>query len=117
MRHRFFVNLKTTIQQTTIVIYEAPLNDPHDSFIKAGLGEPGQMASFLKAYLLTSLTAAVDWTSLEVKSTDFLDEQLHHRHADLLFSARFGEKPIFFHLLFEHQKSVDSCTTWPCASR
>ncbi len=87
---------------------EAPLNNPHDSFIKAGLGEPGQMASFLKAYLPTSLTGAVDWTSLEAKSTDFLDEQLHHRHADLLFSARFGEKPIFFHLLFEHQKSVDS---------
>lgn len=86
---------------------ESPLNNPHDAFVKTGLGEPRQMASFLQAYLPSELAAAVDWTSLEARSTDFLDEQLHRRHADLLFAARFDGKPIFFHLLFEHQKSAD----------
>jgi predicted transposase YdaD len=86
---------------------DAPLHNPHDAFIKAGLGEPGRMADFLRAYLPAALTRAVDWTSLQAVDKDFLDEQLHRRHADLLFTARFAGKPLFFHLLFEHQKSVD----------
>ncbi|MCH8476233.1 MAG: Rpn family recombination-promoting nuclease/putative transposase, partial [Opitutales bacterium] len=87
---------------------ETLLHNPHDAFIKAGLGEPRQMASFLKAYLPSGLASSVDWSSLEVQSTSFLDEQLHHRHVDLLFAARFSDKPLFFHLLFEHQKSLDA---------
>lgn len=86
---------------------DAPLNNPHDAFIKASLGEPRQMAGFLSAYLPPALTVGIDWSSLQSEPTDFLDEQLHHRHADLLFSACFQEKPVFFHLLFEHQKSKD----------
>lgn len=87
---------------------EIPLNNPHDAFIKSGLGKPDRMASFLRSYLSPILTTDVDWSSLELEPTDFLDEQLHRRHADLLFSARFSGKPIFFQILFEHQRSNDN---------
>lgn len=86
---------------------EAPLNNPHDAFIKSSLGSPERMAPFLQAYLPPALVAAVDWSSLQPAQKAFLDEQLHERHADLVFTARFHGKPLFFHLLFEHQKSVD----------
>jgi predicted transposase/invertase (TIGR01784 family) len=85
-----------------------PLHNPHDAFVKAGLGEPHQMADFLRAYLPTALTTAVDWKSLQRVESEFLDEELHQRHADLLFRARFRQDtPVYFHLLFEHQKTVD----------
>jgi predicted transposase/invertase (TIGR01784 family) len=86
---------------------ESALHNPHDAFIKAGLGKPGQMAAFLQAYLPPALTVAVDWSSLQPMDKGFLDEALHHRHADLLFTARFHGKPVFFQILFEHQKTVD----------
>ena len=44
---------------------EASLHNPHDAFIKVGLGKPRQMAAFLQAYLPPPLTAAVDWSSLQ----------------------------------------------------
>jgi predicted transposase/invertase (TIGR01784 family) len=86
---------------------DAPLNNPHDAFIKSSLGTPERMASFLQAYLPSALAASVDWSSLQPAEKAFLDEQLHERHADLIFTARFRGKPLFFHLLFEHQKTVD----------
>ncbi|MGF1531420.1 MAG: Rpn family recombination-promoting nuclease/putative transposase [Puniceicoccaceae bacterium] len=86
---------------------DAPLNNPHDAFIKSGLGDPRRMSVFLKAYLPSELTEGIDWLSLQPENTNFLDEQLHHRHADLLFSVRLLQKPIFVHLLFEHQRFPD----------
>jgi predicted transposase YdaD len=51
----------------------------------------------------------VDWGSLQLHPSSFVDEELRGHHADLLFSVRCEGLPAYVYVLFEHQSTSDRC--------
>lgn len=80
-------------------------NMRHDGLFKAVFGHPEYAAAALRGLMPRELADAVDWTSLEMVSGSYVDENLAGLHNDLVFSARLGEDTIFF--IFEHQSTND----------
>ena len=54
------------------------------------------------------LSARLDWSSLELEPSSFVDEQLRGRQADLLFKVDCAGHAAFLYLLFEHQSTSDA---------
>ena len=50
----------------------------------------------------------MDWGSLELQASSFVDEQLHGREADLLFRVGCAGRSAFLYVLFEHQSTSDA---------
>lgn len=81
---------------------------PHDTLFKAMFGTPEAAAGLLRAVLPVQLVANIDWGSLTVENTTFIDPNLAEHRSDLVCRARFvdgGEAVLY--VLVEHQSSVD----------
>ena len=83
------------------------LHQPSDKLVKSTFADPLNAAGFFEAHLEPSVAAQIDWRSLRLENTSFIDEELVGSESDLLFTAqaRFGEA--FLYLLFEHQSRED----------
>jgi predicted transposase YdaD len=70
----------------------------------------------LRLVLPPPLVARINWSTLVLCPSSFIDEVLTERHGDLLFTALVDGHPVFF-LLVEHQSTVEvlmgfgSCAT------
>jgi len=80
---------------------------PHDALFKFIFSQTDHAKSALRQALPAALSAAIDWSTLTLESTSFVDEALKDKHCDLLFSVMLDGKPIYLYLLFEHQSPVD----------
>ena len=83
------------------------MHQPHDKLFKAGFSDPETTARFLRSQLPPALTAAIDWSSLRLEPSSFIDSHFRQSESDLLFHARAGEQAIAIYLLFEHQTTED----------
>jgi predicted transposase/invertase (TIGR01784 family) len=82
---------------------------PHDALFKSAFGKPEIARSELEHMLPSALRAQLDLRELDVVPGSFVDEELRHAHADLLYrtrAARGGDALVYF--LFEHQSSFDA---------
>jgi predicted transposase/invertase (TIGR01784 family) len=84
----------------------------HDSLFKRAFSVPANAAGELRSVLPTELVAKIDLTSLEVVPASFVDAELSHRHADLLFTAAIAGQPSHRYFLFEHQSEPDTLMPW-----
>lgn len=84
------------------------MSSPHDALFKHVFSQPEHAASELRAVLPARLSARLDWSSLELEPSSFVDEQLRGRQADLLFRIGCAGRSAFLYLLFEHQSTTDA---------
>lgn len=82
----------------------------HDALFRFVFGEPEQMGELLRSNLPAPVATAIDWATLRRVDGAFVDEELKGRHADLLFEARLGGRPLLLYVLVEHKSGDDSFT-------
>ena len=61
------------------------------------------------AYLPAALAERLDWSTLKLAETSFVDEALQESESDLLYTIQVAEtaEPAYLYLLFEHQSKPD----------
>jgi len=86
---------------------EEPIHHPNDKLLKATFSNTDNARAFFQSHLPSELAYAVDWTSLTLESSTFVDPQFAASESDLLFSLKLHQSEAFLYLLFEHQSSED----------
>ncbi len=84
-----------------------PAAHTHDGFFKSVFSQPEHATAFFKSHLPTDVSAKIDWSSLILKSGNFVKTSLQQVHSDLLFSVFIGDRETLLYLLFEHQSTPD----------
>src|SRR5947209_13966646 len=80
---------------------------PHDALFKATFSKLRHARALLRAALPQALAKAASWSTLRLIPGSFVNEALRARHTDLLFSVRMRRRPVYLHLLFEHQSTAE----------
>ncbi len=82
---------------------------PHDKLFRAVFADPHEAESFLRVHLPPALVQRLDWTSLALVETSFVDAALEESESDLLYTVQVQEtaQAAHLYLLFEHQSSPD----------
>ena len=86
--------------------------DQHANLFRSTFSDPLQAKGLLRNFLPAVLVAAIDWDSLELHDTEFLDQELRRSTVDLLFSVNIAGKPALIYLLLEHKSHQDPLTAW-----
>jgi predicted transposase YdaD len=82
---------------------------PHDALFKTAFGQPEIARGELEHLLPAIVRAQLDLSTLEVCPGSFVDEELRHAHADLLYVVRTTtDRDALVYVLFEHQSSFDA---------
>jgi predicted transposase/invertase (TIGR01784 family) len=80
---------------------------PHDAFVRATFSQPEHARGELMHLLPGALSARLDWSTLTLAPSSFVDEGLEDSQSDLLFTIELDGRPAFLYLLFEHQSTAD----------
>ncbi len=80
---------------------------PHDGLFKKTFGDPQHAVGELKTLLPERIAQRIDWSTLRIESTIFVDENLLESRSDLLYTVNLDGKPVFLYVLFEHQSTED----------
>jgi addiction module HigA family antidote len=88
---------------------EAIAHQPHDKLIKAVFLDRAEAESFFKAYLPKSIIKDLDWETLRLEGSRFIDEELKGTESDLLYRIKQinSVDEIFLYLLFENQSTPE----------
>ena len=86
--------------------------DQHANLFRSTFSDPEQAKGLLRNFLPAALVAAIDWDSLELHDTEFLDQELRRSTVDLLFSVNLAGRPALIYLLLEHKSHQDPLTAW-----
>lgn len=89
---------------------------PHDALFKTVFSDPPRAAELLQDLLGPQVAARIDWSSLAVEDTSFIDDDLRETHADLLYTARFAGRPCKIHTVFTLLEHM-STSEWSMALR
>lgn len=89
---------------------------PHDALFKTVFSDPPRAAELLQGLLGPQVAARIDWSSLAVEDTSFIDDDLRETHADLLYTARFAGRPCKIHTVFTLLEHM-STSEWSMALR
>jgi len=87
-------------------------HDPHDALVKSFLTHPEHVLGLLQAALPRKFGRRVDWQTLKLCSSSFIDRRARQRHGDLLFSARMRGTGRLIYVLLEHQSTRDRSLPW-----
>lgn len=83
-------------------------SQPHDGFFQLVFSRTERAVQLFQRHLPARTAAIIDWTTLRPEPASFIKTSLHRRQCDLLFSAQSsGGTRVYFHILFEHQTTVD----------
>jgi predicted transposase/invertase (TIGR01784 family) len=80
---------------------------PHDALFKYTFSQPQHAIELFRSVLPPAVVRHIDFDTLEMKPTSFIDDELRARFADLLFSVRLVGHPAYLYLLFEHQSGPE----------
>ncbi len=85
----------------------ASMQRPHDKLFRTVFSDPGEAESFLRAHLPPALVKRLDWATLALVETSFVDDALRESESDLLYTVqvRATGQPVYLYLLFEHQST------------
>ena len=84
---------------------EKKLSQPHAKTFEYVFREKETTASLLKEYLPVEIRNKLDFRTLKISNTKFVDKKLEDYFSDLLYeiNLKSGHKPAFIYLLFEHK--------------
>ena len=90
-------------------IEEVMVNNPHDKLIKIVFSDRNEAVEFFQKNLPPDLAQQLDWDTLELEGSKYIDEELKDSESDLLYSVYFKDSndKCFLYLLFEHQSTPD----------
>jgi predicted transposase/invertase (TIGR01784 family) len=80
---------------------------PHDALFKHTFSQPQHAIELLRSVLPPAVVRHIDFDTLQVEPTSFIDEKLRARFSDLLFRVRLAGQPAYLYLLFEHQSGPE----------
>ena len=83
------------------------IHHPNDKLLKATFSIPENARGFFRNHLPPNLAKIIDWNSLTLEPSTFIDPQFTSSESDLLFKIRLQGTEAFIYLLFEHQSSED----------
>ena len=85
------------------------IHHPHDSMVRAVLGDLAEAMSFLQQHLSPDVSQALNWSTLKLVEGSFVDEDLRDSEADLLYEVEqgAGEGSLWLYILLEHQSTPD----------
>ena len=85
------------------------LDHPHDRLFRAVFSDAAEAAGLLQDVLPAGLRDNVDWETLKLLESTFLDDALRESESDLLYEVTYGEngERVWLYLLFEHQSTPD----------
>jgi hypothetical protein len=86
---------------------EDSIHQPNDKLLKATFSVPENARAFFRSHLPQELATALDWHSLILEPSSFIDPQFASSESDLLFHVKIQKSDAFLYLLFEHQSSED----------
>jgi hypothetical protein len=76
---------------------------PHDRLFKLAFSDPQHAAELFRSVLPPAVVRHIDFGTLRVESTTFIDDKLRARYSDLLFRVQLAGRRAYLYLLFEHQ--------------
>jgi predicted transposase/invertase (TIGR01784 family) len=82
---------------------------PHDSMVRAVLGDVAEARSFLQRYVPEELSQTLNWSTLRRLEGSFVDEELRRSETDVLYEVERveGESSLWLYVLLEHQSTPD----------
>lgn len=84
------------------------VSNPHDTFFKHYLGQPGVAQDFLRHHLPAEISELLEWEQLRLEKDTFVDEQLRSYFSDLIYSTvTKTATPVRLALLVEHKSYPD----------
>jgi hypothetical protein len=82
----------------------------HDSLFHHAFTNVEHARGVLATALPREIAAQIDFASLAVKKTSFVDETLSHHYADILYSGRIAGREGLLYLLWEHKSAPEPLT-------
>ncbi|MFT3770748.1 MAG: Rpn family recombination-promoting nuclease/putative transposase [Minicystis sp.] len=82
----------------------------HDALFKFAFSNVEHARGVLETALPQAIAARIDFSSLALLGTSFVDEALSDHHSDLLYSGRIGGRDGFLYLLWEHKSAPEPLT-------
>lgn len=79
----------------------------HDIFFKKTLSKKEHAADLLNHVLPAELRREIDFSTLSMENTSYVDSSLAEHFSDLVYSCLFGQSKLKIALLFEHKSSPD----------
>ncbi|ETR64937.1 MAG: transposase, partial [Candidatus Magnetoglobus multicellularis str. Araruama] len=85
------------------------VNNPHDKLIKIVFSDRTEAEAYFKQNLPPKLVGQIDWDTLKLEGTQYIDDELKESASDLLFSVCFKKNKdlCYLYILFEHQTTPD----------
>ncbi len=80
---------------------------PHDALFRATFAKPENAIAELKRVLPPALVARIDFATLELRPSRFVDAELEGRESDLLCAVNLDRSETLIYVLVEHQSRVD----------
>ena len=86
---------------------------PKDRFFRGYMGRPRNTRQLLRWKLPKRLQKKLNWRTMRVRLSTFVDERLRRRESDLLveFKTKDGD-PVLVYVLWEHQSVVEMMMAW-----
>jgi len=90
-------------------IEKVMINNPHDKLIKIVFSDRYEAVKFFQKNMPYHLISQIDWDTLELEGSKFIDDEFKDSESDLLYSVYFenSNDKCFLYLLFEHQSTPD----------
>lgn len=82
----------------------------HDKFFKAVFSNKENAVSFLQNYLASELLQQVDFTTLTLEKTTFVDQKLKEKYSDMLYRLKIKGRTAYLYTLFDHKSQVEKYT-------
>ncbi|WP_341764351.1 Rpn family recombination-promoting nuclease/putative transposase [Candidatus Tisiphia endosymbiont of Beris chalybata] len=79
----------------------------HDKIFRKALQNPLVAHEFCNAHLPKSIKDSLDFSSLKMDNTTFIEQDLRDSITDVLFQAKFDKQDGYLYLLLEHQSHPD----------
>ncbi len=85
------------------------LNNPHDKLFKAILQDQTLAVDYFNHFLPAQVVEQIDFDTLTLSNTSYIDEKLRDTYADMVFSCdlKNDAEPIEIALLLEHKSYID----------
>ena len=83
------------------------VHQSHDKLFRASMSDIRVASDFFSAHLPDVLLSKLDFATLSLQKSTFIDEAYQSTEADLLYSVKLGESVAYLYILCEHQSEID----------
>ncbi|MEN8236602.1 MAG: Rpn family recombination-promoting nuclease/putative transposase [Pseudomonadota bacterium] len=80
---------------------------PHDRYARSSLLQPKVAREFFNEHLPVAIKKCVDLSSLAPQKESYINDKLHAKVVDILFSVDFAGEDGYLYLLIEHASTPD----------